>query len=155
MTKQSGSRQSRRVVLYHEERCLNCGSCELACSISHTVSQNLVQAVLAGETAVRRRWLRLADQSKVAINCQHCEPAACVDACIAGAMHKGSGAETIHDPDKCVGCWMCIMVCPFGALKRISDQKIVVKCDYCAGQEQLACFQNCPTKAIEIMIIEE
>ena len=34
-----------------------------------------------------------------------------------GAMHRDEETEAVLcDEDKCVGCWMCIMVCPFGAI---------------------------------------
>ena len=52
------------------------------------------------------------------------------------------------DPEKCVGCWMCIMVCPIGAIYRDSEDKAAVKCDLCEGKEIPACVLSCPTNAL-------
>jgi len=55
----------------------------------------------------------------------------------------------LHDADKCIGCWMCIMVCPAGAIQRDQrKEKIASKCDLCAGQEMPVCVANCPNEAI-------
>ncbi|MFN7171090.1 MAG: 4Fe-4S dicluster domain-containing protein [Candidatus Omnitrophota bacterium] len=81
------------------------------------------------------------------LTCQHCEDAPCVNACISGAMFKDEKTgETKCDTDKCVGCWMCIMVCPFGIIKQ--GKKNAVKCDLCPEREDFACVASCPTKAL-------
>ena len=46
----------------------------------------------------------------VQIRCRHCADAACIKACIAGALYKDAEGYTIHDPEKCVGCWMCYVL---------------------------------------------
>jgi carbon-monoxide dehydrogenase iron sulfur subunit len=44
---------------------------------------------------------------------------------------------------------MCIMVCPFGAIRRdLRGRKIASKCDLCAGEAAPACVQNCPNEAL-------
>ena len=119
--------RQKRIVIFHQERCMSCGSCELACSVSHTGCQDIVGAALSGEEPIRRRWMKGVGESRLSLGCQHCDPAPCVDACISAAMHKGPAAETLHDQQKCVGCWMCVMVCPFGAIQRLAGSKTIVK----------------------------
>jgi carbon-monoxide dehydrogenase iron sulfur subunit len=35
-----------------------------------------------------------------------------------GAMSRDEKTGAVlHDQEKCVGCWMCVMVCPFGVTK--------------------------------------
>lgn len=50
---------------------------------------------------------------------------------------------------RCVGCWMCIMVCPFGIISReITDKNKAFKCDLCPDRESPACVDACPTKTL-------
>ena len=72
-----------------------------------------------------------------AMQCRHCEDAPCLEACITGAMHRDEETGAVLcDEDKCVGCWMCVMVCPFGAIQRnVSGRKAASKCDLCYGEE--------------------
>jgi carbon-monoxide dehydrogenase iron sulfur subunit len=47
-----------------------------------------------------------------------------------------------------VGCWSCIMVCPFGAIVRNEDCRQAVKCDHCMDRDNPACVEACPTRAL-------
>jgi carbon-monoxide dehydrogenase iron sulfur subunit len=65
-------------------------------------------------------------------------------------MHRDEETGAILcDENKCVGCWMCIMVCPFGVIKRDTQgKKIASKCDLCLGEETPVCVVNCPNEAL-------
>ena len=87
-----------------------------------------------------------------AIQCRHCEEAPCIEACITGAMYRDkiTGA-VLCDENRCIGCWMCIMVCPFGVIRRnLEKKKIASKCDLCQGEEIPVCVANCPNEALEL-----
>ncbi len=58
---------------------------------------------------------------------------------------------------KCVGCWMCLMACEYGAIGRnagiknvpsIENNAIQHHCDLCPEREEPACVMVCPTKAL-------
>ena len=69
-----------------------------------------------------------------------------------GAMHRDikSGA-VICNEDKCVGCWMCIMVCSFGVIARnIEGKKVASKCDLCGTDATPECVKHCPNEAITL-----
>ncbi len=85
-----------------------------------------------------------------ALQCRHCEEAPCLEACITGAMQRDRRTEAVLcDEEKCVGCWMCIMVCPFGVIKRdLESKKVASKCDLCLGEDMPVCVQNCPNEAL-------
>ena len=51
--------------------------------------------------------------------------------------------------DKCVGCYTCILSCPYGALST-SNEGAIQKCELCQKNEhgKPMCVQGCPNKAI-------
>ena len=53
------------------------------------------------------------------------------------------------DSGKCVGCYTCILSCPYGALST-SSEGAIQKCELCAKNAfgQPMCVQGCPNKAI-------
>ena len=68
--------------------------------------------------------------------------------CISGALSIVDGAVMV-DSSKCVGCFSCIMSCPYGALSR-SEAGVIQKCELCKKNEfgMPLCVQGCPNKAI-------
>ncbi len=98
------------------------------------------------ELPIARRRLNNADGVTITVACRNCEPAPCVDACITGAMSKETGLVEC-DSERCVACWMCVMVCPFGAVS--PDKMIAMKCDFCTHKgDSTACAEACPTGAL-------
>jgi len=84
-----------------------------------------------------------------AIQCRHCEDAPCMEACMTGAMHwDAETGAVLCEQDRCVGCWMCIMVCPVGAINTGPNRAVASKCDLCYGAEMPACVANCPNEAL-------
>jgi carbon-monoxide dehydrogenase iron sulfur subunit len=57
------------------------------------------------------------------------------------------------DEARCQGCFMCAMVCSFGAISAHPTMRIAVKCDRCpdrvASGRQPACVDACPTHALQ------
>jgi carbon-monoxide dehydrogenase iron sulfur subunit len=83
------------------------------------------------------------------LQCRHCDEPWCVYSCLTGAMHidEATGAIAV-DAEKCIGCWTCIVACPYGALARDRDRKVVAKCDLCPASDVPACVANCPNEAL-------
>ena len=54
----------------------------------------------------------------------------------------------LHDEERCVGCWMCVMVCHYGAIRPNIKSKIPIRCDKCKDEDEPACIKACPTGAI-------
>jgi carbon-monoxide dehydrogenase iron sulfur subunit len=65
-------------------------------------------------------------------------------------MHQDEESGlVVHDKDKCIGCWTCIMVCPYGAISMdVSGSGVVAKCDLCQTLDIPACVANCPNEAL-------
>lgn len=135
--------------------CLGCKTCELACAVEHSKSKELFKTIFEDKHPHKRVKVGAGISVPFPIRCQHCEDAPCIIGCMSGAMHKDDKGRTVHDKEKCVGCWMCIMACPFGALMKDDIEKIIFKCDLCPDRDTPACVQGCPTKALFIGIAEE
>ena len=65
--------------------------------------------------------------------CKHCEDAPCVDACIGESLQRGPNGLVIQDEERCIGCFMCNMVCPHGAMKTLMSQEKAFKCTLMCG----------------------
>ena len=139
------------------ERCLSCKTCEIACAVEHSASKDLDSAVLEIPLPVHRvRVLKIDEQGSgytrlrsLALQCRQCLEPACAAACIAGGIVKDEITGVVNfNHEKCVGCWSCTMVCPFGAIVRVSGAKKAVKCDHCDDREIPACVEACPTKSL-------
>jgi carbon-monoxide dehydrogenase iron sulfur subunit len=83
-----------------------------------------------------------------AVSCRHCSEPLCVKSCISGALSQKDGLITI-DQDKCVGCYTCVLVCPYGAIMP-GENGVMQKCELCIGNatKSPACVEGCPNKAI-------
>lgn len=143
-------------ILIDLKKCLACKSCEINCAITHSESADIFGAFLEAKKPRQRIHVEAGEGVSFPLQCRQCEDPKCVRACMSGAMYRDvlSGLVT-NNPDRCVGCWMCVMVCPFGAITRDVEEKIAVKCDRCAGLEQPACVLACPTRAIKFADIDD
>jgi carbon-monoxide dehydrogenase iron sulfur subunit len=84
------------------------------------------------------------------IMCQHCESPLCQEVCPVGAISRDLATHAVViDQDKCLGCKMCIFVCPFGAPSFDPVDRVTIKCDICEGDPQCAKF--CPSEAIQFL----
>lgn len=85
-----------------------------------------------------------------AVNCRHCTGAICVQSCIAGALTRDGDGMVCIDKNKCVGCYTCVLVCPFGAIMPAPDGKTAQKCMLCTDNSfgEPNCVKHCPNKAI-------
>jgi len=92
----------------------------------------------------------------VAVQCRQCAEPMCAAACIAGGIVKDEVTGLVRfNHDKCVGCWSCTMICPFGAIVRENWCSKAVKCDRCEGRSIPACVEACPVKALVYWEVEE
>ncbi len=143
-------------ILVDVNKCLACKSCEIACAVIHSESNNLFGAVLQEKKPKQRVYVEAGEGISFPLQCRQCEEARCVQACMSGAMYRDAESGLVwNDPDRCVGCWMCVMVCPFGAILQDKEQKVAVKCDRCVDIQIPACVQACPTKAIKFTEIDD
>jgi carbon-monoxide dehydrogenase iron sulfur subunit len=137
-------------IIAKQENCIGCGLCEVYCTVQHSKSKDVIKAYnIERPKAISRVRLEVDKPISFAIQCRHCENAPCATACLSGAMQKDSKTGLVtHNKEKCIGCWTCIMVCPYGAIKMDKLSKVVAKCDFCIEENEPACVANCPNQAL-------
>ena len=127
---------------------MGCGLCRVYCATAHSRSQDVVKAGLREQAVPRLRVERKAEVS-FSVPCRHCDEPWCVYSCLTGAMSRDPVTGVVSsDPERCIGCWTCLVSCPNGALVKDKAGHAVLKCDLCAALEQPACVANCPNEAI-------
>ena len=137
-------------IITEEEKCMGCGLCEVHCVVQHSLSKDMVKAYNKEKNRpISRIRLEVSKPVSFAIQCRHCADAPCVSACLSGAMRKDQETGLVtHNKDKCIGCWTCVLVCPYGALRMDASGKVVAKCDMCSNLEKPACVEGCPNGAL-------
>jgi carbon-monoxide dehydrogenase iron sulfur subunit len=137
-------------VYVKEGVCIGCGLCEVYCRVEHSQSKDPIKA-FRRETPrpLPRVHVERNIEISFPIQCRHCAEAWCVYSCLTGAMHRDPKSENVVvDTQKCVGCWTCIVACPYGAVSRDLNSKTTIKCDLCPGREIPVCVANCPNEAL-------
>lgn len=145
-----------RRIVPREEYCMGCRLCEINCIVQRAPGRDIFRAFLGRQRPSSRVKVQERGPLSFALQCRHCDDAACVTACLSGALRKDevSGVVT-HDPERCVGCWTCILVCPFGAVMREENgKKAVSKCDFCSHLEVPACVRGCPNEALVVVDVD-
>lgn len=135
-------------IYVREEWCLGCHMCEYFCAFANSGEKDMARALRGIEINPRIRIEEKGDIS-FAVSCRHCQDPLCVKSCISGALTmNGEGLISI-DHNKCVGCFTCIMACPYGAVMP-GEEGAVQKCELCVtnGNGTPACVAHCPNRAI-------
>ncbi len=136
-------------LYYDVKKCLGCRSCEIACAVAHSDSGELSKALKEEILSLPRVKVSASAGKNYPGSCRHCQEPKCVDACMAAALFLDKQKGIVeHNPKRCVGCWMCVMVCPYSAIRPNLKTKMPMRCDKCQGKAELVCVKACPTGAI-------
>ncbi|MEW6673681.1 MAG: 4Fe-4S dicluster domain-containing protein [Thermodesulfobacteriota bacterium] len=146
-----------KVIGVHLDRCTGCKTCELYCATERgSNSKFLLQA--AQEKPLPRARVRVegCSQMPVALQCRHCRQAPCLDACLTGALVRDPDTQlVVIRENRCIGCWTCTLFCPYGVIYPWPQRGIALKCDRCLYMEHPVCVDVCPTRALELVDLDE
>lgn len=152
------------------KKCIGCYGCQIYCKAENaTPPGTLWSRVLIYESG------KYPSVRKIPLPtlCMHCGSPACVDVCPTGASVKRMDGIVTVESSKCIGCGLCITVCPYGArylhfkeqeyfpgqgltpYEKAGCQKhtagVAGKCDFCLSRIEKglkpACVQDCMAKA--------
>jgi anaerobic carbon-monoxide dehydrogenase iron sulfur subunit len=146
-----------KTIFVNPERCVACRTCEIACAVNRSsLSRKLPEAIYEAVPPLSRvRVDPAATEKGFPVQCRHCDEAPCLDACPAGALYRDEEGLVLVRDERCVGCWMCVMVCPFGAPQPFRSYRKIIKCDRCKGMEGAYCVESCPTGAMILVDSED
>ena len=127
-------------------RCTGCGTCELMCSFHHHGEFNPRKARI-------HKTVFLHEELAIPLLCSQCDEPWCQGICPSGAISRtlleDSGAAVVRvDEEKCVGCKMCMLACPFGNIE-VRAGGHAEKCDLCDGDPQ--CVKFCARGALHFV----
>lgn len=155
-------------IAVNPDRCIGCGTCEAACSDAHR---------RAGMQGAPRLALVKTKDVSAAVTCHHCADAPCLEVCPVRAVYRSDRAVRV-DEQRCIGCKLCAIACPYGAITpsgtsvagvagvalptpsfpqsaspllkwEVGVTACAVKCDLCETvAEDLRCIASCLTGAL-------
>ena len=129
------------------EKCTGCRLCELVCAVKHYGISNPMRSRIKV-----MKWEQ--EGIYVPMSCQQCQDAPCLNICPVKAISRDEElARVVVDYDKCIGCRLCVAVCPFGAMSFNVIDRQVLKCDLCDGEPQ--CVRFCDRKAVDFVSPDE
>jgi len=138
-----------RIVL-DPTKCDGCRVCEAVCSCVNEGEANPAKA--------RIRVVRTTENEilySIPVFCLQCERAACEDVCPRHAIGRDGSGVVAVDTEKCIGCKLCEIACPVGAITVNPEKHVSIKCDQCAvagGEPQ--CAKHCFTGALQFLHAE-
>lgn len=135
-----------KLIVVDIDKCTGCGLCELVCSFKHEGEFNPIKSRI-------HKSVFWEQAIAIPVVCYQCEEPWCGKICPAGAItvekDEASGATLVTvSEEKCVGCKMCMLACPFGCIV-VSDRGCAEKCDLCGGEPE--CVKFCATRAIKFV----
>ncbi len=126
-------------------RCIGCQACVHACSECDTHK---------GHSMIHLDYVdRATSTQTVPTVCMHCDSPTCAEVCPADAIKRTDDGivQTARKP-RCIACNNCVLACPFGVPKMMTEFDLMMKCDMCydrtsTGRKPM-CATVCPSQAL-------
>ncbi|MDR3560537.1 MAG: 4Fe-4S dicluster domain-containing protein [Negativicutes bacterium] len=135
------------------DRCWGCRACEVACKQELGLEAG-PRPLRVADVGPRQADGRLEKDSLPTL-CLHCDQAACIGACPAGAIDRASDGTVQIRASECTGCGSCRDACPYDAVVINADgNRPAVKCTLCFSRRQAgglpSCAQHCLGRAFTL-----
>jgi Fe-S-cluster-containing dehydrogenase component len=126
-------------------RCIGCQACVQACTECETHKGH---SMIHLETVDRAH-----STQTIPVVCMHCDSPTCAEVCPADAIKRTpDGIVQSARKPRCIACNNCVLACPFGVPKMMSDFELMMKCDLCYDRSSVGlkpmCASVCPSQAL-------
>lgn len=125
----------KKLVVKHPEDCVQCLSCELACSNAFYKDSKMTFSCI--KITVDRQG------KDVIKSCNQCGK--CADVCPVNAISQNSKGIYTIDKKVCVGCMACVDICPENVICKSMDNGYATKCIACG-----ICAKACPQDVLAV-----
>jgi molybdopterin-containing oxidoreductase family iron-sulfur binding subunit/carbon-monoxide dehydrogenase iron sulfur subunit len=159
-----------KTIFVDKNKCVGCFGCVVACKLQNKMppyATNPPEGNPKGPSLMRVHEVGpTVDGDNVAyyfqpISCMHCLDAPCIKTCPRNALSKDEETNvTLVNRDKCIGCKLCLVSCPFGA-PQFLDKKAFL-CNLCIDRVPIegdagktACEAICQARAIYVGDLDE
>ncbi|MCC8025758.1 MAG: 4Fe-4S dicluster domain-containing protein [Clostridium sp.] len=148
----------KRIVI-DASLCDGCLNCSVACmNAGRETPGSVYELDLEDPENSSRNCIYQREGNYFPVFCRHCEEPDCLRACMSGALRKNAQTGLVeYNPERCSGCYMCVMNCRFGHPKPDWRNRLVIRCTFCQdtkeGEPQ--CVKACPKKAIMVREVEK
>jgi len=159
----------KKFLIIDINKCIDCDNCVKACERRHGVARFIRHGYEIGTI-------------RIPTSCKNCEDPECIKSCPIEGMTRTNHRFT-QPKEICVGCGICAKNCPFHAITMISREKFslqvhyekiennkeyskllqkaqkrkreIWKCDGCADYKNRGCVYNCPTGALQEVVLAD
>jgi anaerobic carbon-monoxide dehydrogenase iron sulfur subunit len=130
-----------KIVAINPDECVGCRNCEYACSFEQTGDFN------RNDSNIKMNFYP-EEVVCLPLTCLHCKQAWCMEVCPADAIVRDNktGAVVIIE-ERCAGCKMCMIACPFGSIRFNTQKMVSEKCNLCQGDPK--CVKYCISGALK------
>lgn len=137
-----------KIITMDLSKCVGCRNCELACAFENS------KLTCERDMSNIRVNHYVDEHALIPMTCLHCEDPWCMKVCPAKAISKDdeTGAVTV-DQDRCAGCKMCILACPYGNMHFDHEKLVSTKCNLCDGNPR--CVGHCVAAALNYEEVDE
>jgi len=135
----------KRILVIDPDKCVGCGTCALACSSIH------FEEFTPGKSGIFPVPIRRINYNIPTV-CMHCSEPPCLDVCPVQAISKDDNTGIVSsDSNRCIGCRMCTIVCPLGAISINPNTQKTIKCDLCGAEP--SCEKVCGYGALTFVSV--
>ncbi len=133
----------QKMLIVDSKKCTGCRTCETVCSAKHEGMSSQSRSRIH---VIKWEW----EGFMMPFYCEQCQDAPCMAACPVKSLSRDEEyGRVIIDRDRCIGCKLCVAVCPFGGMGWDPIANKVIKCDFCGGDP--TCVRFCSTQAIRFV----